>query len=72
MTTLSIRIYVLVIVLSVAFTYCYAECHYAACRYAECHCVLSMGFYASQRNLAKFQKFKITFESRWSLPRMIS
>ncbi len=22
--------------LSVAFSYCYAECHYAECRYAEC------------------------------------
>ncbi len=22
--------------LSVAFFYCYAECHYAECRYAEC------------------------------------
>jgi hypothetical protein len=24
-------------VLSVAFYYCYAECHYAECRYDECH-----------------------------------
>ncbi len=26
----------LMVVLSVAFSYCYAECHYAECRYAEC------------------------------------
>ncbi len=26
-----------VIVLNVAFIYCFAECHYAECRYAECH-----------------------------------
>ncbi len=25
------------VILSVAFFYCYAECHYAKCRYAECH-----------------------------------
>jgi len=25
-----------VIMLSVAFYYCYAQCHYADCRYAEC------------------------------------
>ncbi len=25
-----------VIMLSVAFSYCYAECRYAKCRYAEC------------------------------------
>jgi hypothetical protein len=24
--------------LSVAFPFCYAECHYAECRYAECRC----------------------------------
>ncbi len=23
--------------LSVTFSYCYAECHYAECYYAECH-----------------------------------
>jgi hypothetical protein len=26
------------ITLSVAFSYCYAECRYAECRYAECRC----------------------------------
>jgi hypothetical protein len=26
-----------VVVLTVAFIYCYAECHYAECRYAEYH-----------------------------------
>ncbi len=25
-----------VVVLIVAFSYCYAECHYAECHYAEC------------------------------------
>ncbi len=25
-------------ILSVAFTYCYAECHYVECRYAKCRC----------------------------------
>jgi hypothetical protein len=25
-----------VIMLSVAFSYCYPECHYGECRYAEC------------------------------------
>jgi len=25
-----------VVMLSVAFYYCYAQCHYADCRYAEC------------------------------------
>jgi hypothetical protein len=27
-----------VIMLSVAFNFCYGECHYAECRYAECCC----------------------------------
>ncbi len=27
----------LIVVLSVTFSYCYAECGYAGCRYAECH-----------------------------------
>jgi hypothetical protein len=26
-----------VIMLNVAFNYCYAECHYAECHNAECH-----------------------------------
>jgi hypothetical protein len=26
-----------VTMLSVAFSYCFAECHYAECHYAECH-----------------------------------
>jgi hypothetical protein len=26
-----------VVMLSVAFSHRYAECHYAECRYAECH-----------------------------------
>ncbi len=26
-----------VVMMSVAFIYCHAECHYAECPYAECH-----------------------------------
>ncbi len=32
-----------VIMLSVAFSYCYAECHYAECHYAECRYTESHG-----------------------------
>ncbi len=38
-----------VIMLSVTFSYCYAECHYADCRYAEWHyaqCHLAVYHYA--------------------------
>ncbi len=34
MTMLCIMLSVVVII--VAFFYCYAECHYSECRYAEC------------------------------------
>ncbi len=27
------------VLLSIAFCFCYAECHYAQCRYADCRCV---------------------------------
>jgi hypothetical protein len=33
-----------VVMLSVAFSYCYAECNYDECHYAECH--QSGGHYA--------------------------
>ncbi len=39
------------IMLSDAFSTCYAECHYAECRYAECRGVIGLSV-----------KFKLKFE----------
>ncbi len=33
---MTLGISISVIMLSVAFSYCYAECHYGECRYDEC------------------------------------
>ncbi len=39
--------------LSVAFSYCFTECHFAECHYAECHHAECRGAVLGHRSCAK-------------------